>query len=377
MPISKPVLVRLLASLLIISTLTACIFDKDTGNASTTNQSALPDINPSLSSESPIGIWMLEISSTVEESFYFNDLEDTANNIEKTYRIQRFLIITEDPEQNDSYLINDCSEQGPPSLLKQWALQNSELTIPSLINQPPEIVGYYLMDQTIKGSLQLFENRSLQGQEYSQITFSVHQPSVDILFETADPEINPNFSFAAMESLASILFPKKYLNTKDVRGVKISDEINFASAPELDVQIEASAMSNNPSALSSPIKCLSLSTQSSTSYFASKENVRTKPITSNSTSVIFSNDDSLLIKAESSYDADQKNITTDSLTFNFKDVLNHFYSTDCPEDSPPQCEALVSYESQSDSSRGNVSTSVNYLSDQSNEQYIDVKINIK
>ena len=204
-------------TLLLISLfcLSACWPFEDEDKKSS-NSSLLPTINTSLSTESPVGIWMLEVAADRFESFYNEDFKENSTDHSYNYHSYKFLSIENDPEKENSFLINDCYNfsVGIPTILTHWQLANSILSSPK-VDVEEDDNGLFTISSSTQGELKLVNNIQLLGiQKYSnEISFTSN-------FETGDPLVLPDLP--GWQAIADILFPKIYKEDLSIKGAKVS-----------------------------------------------------------------------------------------------------------------------------------------------------------
>jgi hypothetical protein len=222
------------------------------------DSSLLPTINTSLSTESPVGIWMLEISADRFESFYNKDFKENSTDYSSNYNSYKFLSIESDPGEENSFLINDCYNfsGGIPKVLTHWQLANSILSSPK-VDFEEDDNGLFTIFSSTQGELTLVNNIQLSGiqKNSNEISFTSN-------LETGDPLAIPDLAY--WEAIADIFLPKIFKTDLSIKGVKISDKTDFYQAPELDIQLN---ISNNVSRANidvSHMKCLSSTTKTKT-----------------------------------------------------------------------------------------------------------------
>lgn len=185
---------------------------------------SLPDINHNLSSESPVGIWMLDIDATTEITNFHNNTE--IKSIEKSkHKIREFISIKQ--SDNENYIIHECSLHRKPNItMPGWfnsfpsTLKDNILSLsidfPIEDLETYQFIGLPLSSQT---TLKFDNNLSLQG--------SASQLFKNRIFQT-DPIFNQ--------------VSKDQHHLLQIKGVKVSDETNLFNAAELTTQFTINDM---------------------------------------------------------------------------------------------------------------------------------------
>jgi hypothetical protein len=356
-------------SLVLISLfcLSACWpFEKDDKKSSGPT-SLLPDVNKSLSSESPAGIWMLEMSANKFESFYSTGFEENSSDYSSDYQGYKFLSIKDDPEQENYFIINDCySFGGAPTIHASWQLSGEILSSPKVtINE--EDNGLFVYSRDTQGKLTLTNNLELSGFQSDFNETSVSLTPLD----TGDPLVIPDTS--AWQALADIILPKIHNTNIEMKGIKISDEINFAQAPELNIQLEASNIISNSNLDFSQLKCMSSISETKTITTNAESDVPINIESSNVFNTHFSND--TFVEVESLV---QESITSNSILLEFdqaQDGKTAKYSNTCLE--IDSCEDLNSFQQSILETKGHLSTTVEYSSTDDVNAQINLSISVK
>lgn len=183
----------------------------------------MPEINTHLSSDSPVGIWMLSIDATSKVTLYDENNTDITSIEKADHQIREFITIS--PASTEGYIIQECSIYRAPNIIISnvffrspgFALKANTLSlffeVPSdqieTIESIQHLAGLPLSHQT---SLILDRNLSLKG-------------SASQLFKSRP--INTN------DPLVPAYKSYDQTNILDIKGVKISDETNFSLANEL------------------------------------------------------------------------------------------------------------------------------------------------
>jgi len=202
--------------------LTACWpFEKDDKEPS--NTSLLPEINTNLSSESPVGIWMLDIDATSEVVSYQEDALTVKEIRKSKHKIREFITITK--SEGEGYLLQECYLDSHPNVVIANGFFNSpplekkdnvlslSFDVPSADIETIESLQHIIrLPLSSQNRLELNDNLSLQGNA-SQLFKS--RP-----INTNDPLVPAYKSYDQTNILA-------------IKGVKISDKINFSQANEL------------------------------------------------------------------------------------------------------------------------------------------------
>lgn len=206
--------------------LTACWPLEDNKKKNDSSEaSLLPAINNSLSTESPVGIWMLDIDATTEIT-NFQDNNTDIKSVEKSkHKIREFISIKQ--SDNENYVIHECSLHRKPNVtMPGWfnsfpsTLKDNILSLsidfPIEDLETYQFVGFPLNSQT---TLKFDNNLSLQG--------TASQLFKNRIFQT-DPIFNQ--------------VSKDQQHLLQIKGVKVSDETNFFSASELTTQFTINDM---------------------------------------------------------------------------------------------------------------------------------------
>lgn len=349
--------------------LTACWPLEDENSSS--NSTLLPAVNNSLSSESPVGIWMLEIAAVKFESYYFYaGLKENSNDHTSNYLSYKFLIINENPEFEDSYIINDCYNflSDMPQVSALWQLNDSTLSLPT-INDEKSDTGLFIISSSAQGELKLINNRALSGTQ----NHSVDTSELSVL-DNGDPLVSLTDFY--WDGIASSWIPKFAKNDLSIKGVKISDEINFTHAAELNVQLDLSNTDDDFTSDSAQLKCMSSSTNTKVTLLNNIEDKipQTLKSSSNMFNIHFLDGNSFQVETLSEEDS-ISNIITLALE-EANSLKTTKYSTSCLE--AERCETLRIFEQSSlPESKGQLSTTVKYSTADSNRKYIDLSISVK
>jgi hypothetical protein len=221
----------LLTSLLCLS---ACWPLED--DKSPSGSSLLPDVNTSLSTESPVGIWMLDIDATSKVTYYEEDSSNIKSIEKSKHKIRQLISISQ--AENESYLMRECSIKRKPNVildsvfftpsfvgdeflssLSAFSIKGNVLSyffeLPDDSMQLKEAYGHMgTWPLNSQASLELDHNLSLQG-------------NASQLIKNRSSSFPPQFSYP--ESWDQI-------NNLDIKGVKVSDSTNFSQSRELTTE---------------------------------------------------------------------------------------------------------------------------------------------
>lgn len=351
--------------------LAACWPEKE-NNKKPADTSLLPAINTRLSTESPVGIWMLEIAADRFESFYNEDFKENSTDHSSYYHNYKFLSIENDPEKENSFLINDCynSSSATPQIFTHWQLANSILSSPK-VDIEEDDNGLFTISSSTQGELKLVNNLQLLGiQKYSnEISFTSN-------FETGDPLVLPDFP--GWQDIADIFFPKIYKEDLSIKGVKISDETSFDQAPELDIQLNISNNVSHANIEASHMKCLSSTTKTKTTTINNPDiaeaDISEAVESSNGFHVHFINDTFVNIE-----NLTQENTISNTIILPLDEAENRGfikYSNNCLEGE--NCESLSAFkQSRWLNTKGHLSTTVEYTSDTQINAQATLSIHVK
>lgn len=342
--------------------LAGCSFFEEDDKKSSAS-SLLPDINTSLSTESPVGIWMLEISADSFESFYTTDFEEYSTDYSSNYHTYKFLSIENDPVEENSFLINDCyfSSSDIPTILTKWLLDNSTLLSPA-VDIKGDDNGLFTISISSQGELTLVNNLQLSGTQKS--SFGASFGDVVVL-----PEL------AYLEAMADILFPKISSTDLSVKGVKVSDETDFAQASELDIQLNISSNASDTSVDTSQIKCMSSTIKKMNGTENNPEIGSAESIeSSNSFNLNFIDDTFMRVENLTQQDTISNNIILELDEAESWSFIK--YSSNCLEGE--NCEHLSFFEQSSSlNTRGRLSTSIEYATDTEINAQATLSIHVK
>lgn len=361
-------------SLLLITCLlclTACWPLEENQDSSEPN--LLPEINTNLSSESPAGIWMLEITANTFESFYYPDLKENSTDYSSDYLSHKFLIISEDTENANSFLINDCYPTDIPRLTTRWQLIGSTLSIPEVID---EETGIDIIDSVFwpsgssQGELKLANNLALAGTQSNTFNTSVIIPEST----THVPQVILDYKNG--ESMTSVNFPKYYKSKLTVKGVKVSDETNFSDAAELNLQLKLSnSGSNNNTA---QLKCISSVTKTQITILNDTEENTENNFSqiSESSSNLFNihfKEKKYFLVENLSEEGSLSNIITQVNEYTFVNA-KRIYNSSC---SDTECQIMTDFQQTSLlNSKGYLSTEVEYSTDDNLNGKINISIGV-
>ncbi len=345
--------------------LAACWPEKE-NNKKPADTSLLPAINTRLSTESPVGIWMLEIAADRFESFYNEDFKENSTDHSSNYHSYKFLSIESDPEKENYFLINNCSNfsSATPQIFTHWQLANSILSSPKADAEEDDN-GLFTISSSTQGELKLVNNLQLSGTQKS--SFEATFGDLFIL-----PEL------AYLEAIAAILFPKIYKEDLSIKGVKISDETNFSQASELDIQLNISTNSRDSSIDASEIKCISSTTKTKTTTInnpdIAKADISEAVESSNEFHVHFINDTFVNIE-----NLTQENTISNTIILPLDEAENRGfikYSNNCLEGE--NCESLSAFkQSRWLNTKGHLSTTVEYTTDTQINAQATLSIHVK
>jgi len=199
--------------------LTAC-WPFENNDKEPSNTSLLPEINTNLSSESPVGIWMLDIDATSEVTLYDENNTDITSVEKSDHQIREFITISQ--LLTGDYIIQECSLTRAPNVM----IANGFLSS----------LGFTLKSNTLSFLLEISSEDIETLQHIISAPFS----------SQADLILDRNLS---LKGSASQRFKSRPINTNDplvpayksydqtnildIKGVKISDETNFFQANEL------------------------------------------------------------------------------------------------------------------------------------------------
>ncbi len=180
---------------------------------------SLPDIDHNLSSESPVGIWMLDIDATTEiTNFHNNNIE--IKSIEKSkHKIREFISIKQ--SDNENYIIHECSLHRKPNV-----------TMPGWLNSFPSTLKDNILSLSIDFPIEDLETYQFVGLPLSsQTTLKFDnnlslQGSASQLFKNRIFQTDPIFNQVS----------KDQHHLLQIKGVKVSDETNFFNPSELTTQ---------------------------------------------------------------------------------------------------------------------------------------------
>lgn len=347
--------------------LTACwpLEEKDKKSS---NSSLLPEVNKNLSNESPVGIWMLEIDARRFESYYYTDFEDNSTDHSSEYHGYKFLNIENDSEKENSFIVNDCNSSSSdiPAILANWQLVGEILSFPIRIFHD-EIPGVLISTANRQGELELINNLALSGSQSSSYEMSLSFFALD----TGDPLVPDATIF---QTLADIIFPKLLKTNSSIKGVKVSDELNFAQAPEINIQLETSNISSDINFDVSQLKCMSSIEKTKTTTFNNTEADLSKVIeTSISFNTHLSNDTFVNIE----------NQTQEEITSNIIKLVNNSednpsittYSSNCLDNS--NCQPITSIKQSSNlKTKGQLSTAAQYTTSESITETLMLSISV-
>jgi hypothetical protein len=223
--------ILLLTSLLCLS---ACWPLED--DKSSSGSSLLPDVNTNLSTESPVGIWMLDIDATSEVTYYEEDSSNIKSIEKSKHKIRQLISISQ--AENESYLMRECSIKRKPNVILDSVFFTPSfaggefLSSLSAFSIKGNVLSYFfeLADDSMQlkeayghmgtwplnsqASLELDHNLSLQGNASQLIK-------------------NRSSSFSPLSS-----YPESWdqINNLDIKGVKVSDSTNFSQSRELTTE---------------------------------------------------------------------------------------------------------------------------------------------
>ena len=337
------------------------------------NSSLLPTINTSLSTESPVGIWMLEIAADRFESFYNKDFKENSTDHSSNYHSYKFLSIKNDPEKENSFLINDCdsSSGGAPTILANWQRSGEILSSPTetFRNEVPRL---FILSANTQGELKLINNLELSGSQSKSTEISFSLDSLD----TDDPLAIPNAT--VWQALGDIIFPKIDKTIISVKGIKISDETGFDQATELDIQLNVSNNVSRANIDASHMKCLSSTTKTKTTTTNNPDTAEADTYeiieSSNGFNVHFINDTFVNIE-----NLTQENTTSNNIILALDEAQSwktNKYSNNCLEDS--NCQSLKNFEQSSSlKTQGHLSTTVDYATETGINAQATLSITVK
>jgi len=348
--------------------LAGCSFFEEDDKKSSAS-SLLPDINTILSTESPVGIWMLEISADSFESFYTTDFEEHSTDYSSNYHAYKFLRIENDPVEENSFLINDCyySFRGMPTIFTGWQLVNSTLLSPA-VDVEEDDNGLFTITSSSQGELTLVNNLQLSGTQKS--SFGVSFASS---LDTGDPLALPDFTI--WQAMADILFPKTSSSNLSIKGVKVSDETIFSQASELDIQLNISSNTSGTSIDASQIECISSTTKTRKTFTNNPETEIAESIeSSNDFNAYFINDTFVNIENLTQEDTISNTIILELDEAESWSFIK--YSSNCLEGE--NCEHLSFFEQSSSlNTKGHLSTSIEYATDTEINVQATLSIHVK
>ena len=339
--------------------------DKDSSNSS-----LLPAVNNNLSNESPAGIWMMEMTSSRFESYYLTGFEDRSTEQTSYYSSYTFLIINEDSNNENSFTINDClySLGEVPKIFSSWQLVGSTLIRPDTTDEDIGN-GFLIISISDQGRLNLMNNLELTGsQYYSTKTTQLIDTDLDYLLDS--------LFFAIWQSLADSIFPKINEEKINIKGVKVSDELNFAQATELDIQLHISNFNNGTNFNPSQLKCINSITSTKTTTYNDTEDDLPQNLetSSNSFNINFSDDNFFQVENLTQEGSVSNTIIQKSNEEHSSKTTND--SLDCLESE--QCEMLNFFEQSSSTKiKGHLSTEIEYSTAESNIEYMNLSITVE
>ncbi|MFT7371776.1 MAG: hypothetical protein ACI9T9_000455 [Oleiphilaceae bacterium] len=338
------------------------------------DSSLLPTINTSLSTESPVGIWMLEISTDRFESFYNEDFKENSTDYSSNYHSYKFLSIESNPEEENSFLINDCYNFSSdiPKVFTHWQLANSILSSPK-VDFEEDDNGLFTISSSTQGELKLVNNLQLSG-----IQKNSNEISFVSSLETGDPLAIPDLAY--WEAIAGIFFPKILKEDLSIKGVKISDETGFDQAIELDIQLNISNNVSRANIDASHMKCLSSTTKTKTTTINNPDTdtadtgVSEIVESSNGFNVHFINDTFVSIE-----NLTQEETTSNNIILALNEVQSwktNKYSNNCLEDS--NCQPLRIFEQSSSlKTKGHLSTTLAYTTETEINGQVTLSIHVR
>ena len=342
--------------------LAGCSFFEEDDKKSSAS-SLLPDINTSLSTESPVGIWMLEISADSFESFYTTDFEEHSTDHSSIYHAYKFLRIENDPVEENSFLINDCyfSSSDIPTILTKWLLDNSTLLSPA-VDIKGDDNGLFTISISSQGELTLVNNLQLSGTQKSSFGASF-----------GDFVVLPELEY--LKAMADILFPKTSSTDLSIKGVKVSDETIFSQASELDIQLNISSNTSGTSIDASQIECISSTTKTRKTFTNNPETEIAESIeSSNDFNAYFINDTFVNIENLTQEDTISNTIILELDEAESWSFIK--YSSNCLEGE--NCEHLSFFEQSSSlNTKGHLSTSIEYATDTEINVQATLSIHVK
>ena len=335
------------------------------------DSSLLPAINTSLSTESPVGIWMLEIAADRFESFYNEDFKENSTDHSYNYHSYKFLSIENDPEKENSFLINDCYNfsVGPQTILTHWQLANSILSSPK-VDFEEDDNGLFTIFSSTQGELKLVNNLQLSGTQKNanEISFTSN-------FETGDPLVTSDLQ--GWQAIADILLPKIFKTDLSIKGVKISDQTDFDQAPELDIQLNISNNVSRANIDASHMKCMSSTTKTKTTTINNSDTetgVSEIVESSNAFNVHFINDTFVNID-----NLTQEDTTSNNIILALDETqIGKFtkYSNSCLEDE--NCQPLSIFEQSSSlKTKGHLSTTLAYTAETEINGQVTLSIHVR
>jgi hypothetical protein len=363
-----PAILKYVLFLVTLLCLSACWPLKDDKESS--NSSLLPAVNNSLSNESPAGIWMMEMTSSRFDSYYPTGFEDRSTEHSSNHSSYTFLIIDEDANNENSFTINDClhSQSDIPKIFSSWQLTNATLIRPDITYEEAGSL-FPIISISEQGKLHLMNNLELTGsQYYSTNTTQLIDADLDYFFDS--------IFFAILQDFADAMYPKVNEEKITIKGVKVSDELNFAQATELDIQLNISNINNNTNFNSSQLKCINsiTSTKITTKNDTEDGLPQSLETSSNSFNINFSDDNFFQVD----------NFTQEgSVSNNITQEFNEEHSWKATNDSlgcleSEQCEMLDFFEQSSPTKiKGHLSTEIEYSTAESSLEYSSLSITVK
>jgi len=204
--------------LLMLSTLLAgcSLFENDSDSTIT----FLPEVNHSLNSDTAEGIWMIEIDTSESASYYHENDSDRSDDFDIHRSDYGVVRIRESEENPNTVLIESCSPDSR-TFSKSWTKSGSSF-VPTEDIIVDGLEDSYIFQTYIIGTLEFDNNLSFQGSS------------------TFEFKASPIGHIGFFEDIYSAIFPKTQEADIKFKAVKVSDELDFSQATELDLIIDLS-----------------------------------------------------------------------------------------------------------------------------------------
>jgi len=223
--------------LLIITSLTlsACFEEKDKNSGL-----RLPPINPSLSTESPEGIWLFHTNLSFIENSYNEDKQRELNN---QYFLRQLVTIKQTPNEHEYWIHGGCYSFSPEGSRSSIMTFDDDTRLPSTwfysdqrMLPQDEVQDYYALSY-----LQLLDemdpNLHLHQQKSGALIFNQNLSLTgELIFDNTAIHDYNNISDTNAFSLILLNGYKKIQQFKkiNIEAVKLSDNTNVKTAHELN-----------------------------------------------------------------------------------------------------------------------------------------------